>query len=143
MSALEQLVANMTVAQLADLAGTDVDSMVALVLGKSKRGVAPKTAQTGRRGRKRAEAGDASVAAQNEAPAPSQGHNTRTRAGRDALDAAILTFLKEQSDPVRALDIRKGVGGTAAQVRTRLNFLIEKKRVNYTGRASGTRYKSK
>lgn len=144
MSALEQLVANMTVAQLAELAGTDVDSMVALVLGKTKRAAA-KTAQAApRRGRKRAEAADAGAVAQNDAPASSgDGHNTRTRAGREALDAAILGFLKEQSEPVRALDIRKGVGGTAAQVRTRLNFLIEKKKVNYTGRASGTRYKSK
>jgi predicted ArsR family transcriptional regulator len=71
------------------------------------------------------------------------GHNTRTRTGRAELDQSILDFLKSQSEPVRALDIRKGIGGTAAQIRTRLNFLIEKGKVTYKGRASGTRYRAK
>ena len=39
--------------------------------------------------------------------------------------------------------IRKGIGGTAAQIRTRLNYLIERNKVTYKGRASGTRYKAK
>lgn len=144
MSALETLVANMSVAQLAELAGMDVDSMVALVLGK-KAGAAPKApARRGGR-RKAAEAveGEADAPAQAAPASSGKGHNTRTRAGREALDQAIIAFLKEQSEPVRALDIRAGVGGTAAQIRTRLNFLIEKGKVTYKGRASGTRYRAK
>lgn len=124
----------------------DVDSMVALVLGKAKRGgAAPKA--TAKRGRRRAAAAQ-EVAAEapataQAAPSAAKGHNTRTRQGREALDQAILDFLKEQSEPVRALDIRAGVGGTSAQIRTRLNFLIEQGKVSYKGRASGTRYKAK
>lgn len=145
MSALETLVANMSVAQLAELAGMDVDSMVALVLGK-KAGAAPKApARRGGGRRKAAEAveGEADAPAQAAPASPSKGHNTRTRSGREALDEAIISFLKEQSEPVRALDIRAGVGGTAAQIRTRLNFLIEQGKVTYKGRASGTRYRAK
>lgn len=152
MSALEQLVANMSVAQLAEMAGMDVDTMVSLILGKGK-GAAParKTAKkAGRRpGRppaSQAAPAAAEGAAQAPAAAPSGddgGLNTRTREGRNRLDAAILDFLKEQTDAVRALDIRRGIGGTSAQVRTRLNFLISKKKVTYTGRASGTRYRAK
>lgn len=146
MSALETLVSNMTVAQLAELAGMDVDSMVALVLGKARKGAgtAPKAAAP--RGRRKAAAAESTAQAEAPAQAPpsrSKKHNTRTREGREALDQTILSFLKEQSEPVRALDVRKGVGGTAAQIRTRLNFLIEQGKVTFKGRASGTRYKAK
>lgn len=144
MSALQELVANMSVAQLAELAGMDVDSMVALVLGK--RGAAPAAAKApARRGRRAAaEAAPAEATPAQAAPATGKkAHNTRTREGREALDQAIIAFLKEQAEPVRALDIRKGVGGTAAQIRTRLNVLIEQGKVTYKGRASGTRYKAK
>ncbi|MCX4246968.1 hypothetical protein [Paraliomyxa miuraensis] len=138
----------MTVAQLAEAAGMDIDAVVSLVLGSKG---APKAvpAAKGRPGRKpgrRAAAPEAAPAAAVAAPAPASsddGHNTRTRAGRDELDSAILDFLKSQAEPVRALDIRKGIGGTAAQIRTRLNVLIEKGKVTYKGRASGTRYRAK
>ncbi|MCA9652038.1 MAG: hypothetical protein KC501_19130 [Myxococcales bacterium] len=135
----------MTVAQLAELAGMDVDSMVALVLGKARKGAGTAQKAAAPRGRRKAAA---ESTAQAEAPAqaaprPSKKHNTRTREGREALDQAILSFLKEQSEPVRALDVRKGVGGTAAQIRTRLNVLIEQGKVTFKGRASGTRYKAK
>ncbi len=142
----------MTVAQLAQAAGKDIDAVVALVLSSGKGKGSAAQAPTGvRRGRKpgpRAAQAPAAPAAAPAAPAQAvassgDGHNTRTRAGRLALDAAILAFLKTQTEPVRALDIRRGVGGTAAQVRTRLNFLIDKKKVTYKGRASGTRYRAK
>lgn len=129
----------------------DVDSMVALVLGSNtKRKSAPAAKKASRGGRRSAPAaaapeGDApeQEAAPTQAAAPGAGHNTRTRQGREALDQAILAFLREQPEPVRALDIRGGVGGTAAQIRTRLNYLIEQGKVTYKGRASGTRYKAK
>ncbi|MEM9462192.1 MAG: hypothetical protein AAGF11_49010 [Myxococcota bacterium] len=139
----------MTVAQLAQAAGMEIDEVVALVLGSG--GKAPVKAVAAKRGRKPgrkpapvvAEA-DAPAAEAPEAEAPAAGsHNTRTRAGREALDKAIIDYLKQQSEPVRALDIRKGIGGTAAQIRTRLNYLIERNKVTYKGRASGTRYKAK
>jgi len=151
MSSLEQLVGNMTVAQLAELAGMDINAVVELVLGAKGSGSKAAPAKRGRKpGRKAAAPAAAAAApeadaapAEAAAPAPEGGHNTRTRAGRDALDAAIIDFLRNQEEPVRALDIRKGIGGTAAQIRTRLNFLIEQSKVTYKGRASGTRYKAK
>lgn len=157
MSALEQLVGNMTVAQLAEAAGMDIDAVVGLVLGNRGASMAaPKAALPvkGKGGRKPGRPPKA--AAQEPAPAAvteeeeeddDEGgggdHNTRTRTGRAELDQSILDFLKSQSEPVRALDIRKGIGGTAAQIRTRLNYLIEKGKVTYKGRASGTRYRAK
>lgn len=158
MSALEQLVGNMTVAQLAEAAGMDIDAVVGLVLGNRGVGAAAKAAPAarGKSGRKPGrppkaaaqEPAQTSLATQDEdedegGEVAGEGHNTRTRTGRAELDQAILDFLKAQSEPVRALDIRKGIGGTAAQIRTRLNYLIEKGKVTYKGRASGTRYRAK
>jgi len=159
MSALEQLVGNMTVAQLAEAAGMDIDAVVGLVLGN--RGMSASAVKTAPAAKGKRKPGRPPKAAAQE-PAPAvltakeadddddddgegggDGHNTRTRTGRAELDTAILDYLKSQSEPVRALDIRKGIGGTAAQIRTRLNFLIEKGKVTYKGRASGTRYRAK
>ncbi len=136
MSALEQLVGNMSVAQLAESAGLTIDEVVALVLKRAG----------GKPGGARANAGAKSgVSAQNKAAAGSfavteERHNTRTQAGRDALDAAIISILKQTGEPMRAVDIRDAVGGTAAQVRARVNTLIAEGKIAYKGRASGTRY---
>jgi hypothetical protein len=158
MSALEQLVGNMTVAQLAEAAGMDIDAVVGLVLGNRGVGAAKAApAAKGKSGRKPGrppkatqEQMQAALAATEDddeddegAESGGDGHNTRTRTGRAELDQAILDYLKSQPEPVRALDIRKGIGGTAAQIRTRLNYLIEKNKVTYKGRASGTRYRAK
>jgi hypothetical protein len=158
MSALEQLVGNMTVAQLAEAAGMDIDAVVGLVLGNRGASVtAAKAAPAAKAKSGRKPGRPPKAAVQEQAPAAltvedeedeggeggGDGHNTRTRTGRAELDQAILDYLKSQSEPVRALDIRKGIGGTAAQIRTRLNYLIEKGRVTYKGRASGTRYRAK
>jgi hypothetical protein len=137
MSALEQLVGNMTVAQLAESAGMTIDEIVGLVL---KRG-----ASRGSSGRKAASPRSSGVSAQNKTAAGSfavteRTHHTRTQAGRDALDEAILAILKNTGEPMRAVDVREAVGGTAAQVRARLNTLIEGGKLAYKGRASGTRY---
>ncbi len=143
MSALEQLIANMTVARFAELANMDVGTVAELVLGKGGSvQAAPKAAPKARGGRKVRKGGPAQEV--SAAPETDQAeHNTRTRAGREALDNAILEYLKASKEPVRALAIRDAIGGTAAQIRTRLNYLIEKKKVTYTGRASGTKYKAK
>lgn len=136
-SALEQLVGNMTIAQLAAARGMTVTELGALVLeAGSPRGETPKpTASSRPKAKPKAkESPEAGTANSTET-------NTRTRAGREALDESIVDFLKSQSEPVRAVDIRNGIGGTAAQIRTRLNVLIEQGRVNYKGRASGTRYR--
>jgi hypothetical protein len=158
MSALEQLVGNMTVAQLAEAAGMDIDAVVGLVLGNRGASVsaakaapaaskAPSGRKPGRPPKVKAPVAETAPAAadsdEGDDEGDGDGHNTRTRTGRQELDQAIIDYLKSQSEPVRALDIRKGIGGTAAQIRTRLNYLIEKGKVTYKGRASGTRYRAK
>jgi hypothetical protein len=138
MSALEQLVGNMTVAQLADAAGLSIDEVVSLVL---KQGASRPSAVGGRKA-----SGDVPTAtSHNKAAAGSfaiaeREHETRTQGGRDALDRAILTVLKQTGQRMKAVDIRDAVGGSAAQVRARLNALIGDARVAYAGKASGTRY---
>jgi hypothetical protein len=44
---------------------------------------------------------------------------------------------------VSAGDVRRQVGGTPLQARAALNRLIEAGKLNYTGRARGTRYTAK
>lgn len=136
-SALEQLVGNMTIAQLAANSGITVNDLVEALRprGETKPTAARKTKPTAARETQPTELSDAGTGSSEET-------TTRTRAGREALDAAILSFLEGQPEPVRSLTIRQAVGGTPAQVRTRLNFMIEKGEVNYTGRASGTRYRA-
>lgn len=138
MSALETLVSNMTVAQLAEVAGLGVDEIVALVLTKAAlhRSQSATKSQANRRKGPKPRAG---VINTKEAAAGEV--NTRTREGREAFDKAILEFLGGCEEPARASEVRKGVGGTAAQIRARLNHLIEETgQVAFEGRAAGTRY---
>ncbi|MCH9686692.1 MAG: hypothetical protein K0V04_34990 [Deltaproteobacteria bacterium] len=135
MSSLENLVRNMTVAQLADAANLEVGALVELVLGGGKAPAAPAKPKKVAA----AKPGRPAKAAASDGPS----HNTRTQSGREALDTAILSFLKAQKEPSRALAVKAAVGGTSAQVRARLNTLIEAGRVTFTGKASGTRYRAK
>jgi len=120
-SPVEQLVAKMSVAELAAATGFTVRDLVLLVLDGDGSAVSPDPS----------------------AVAPETAYDTRTHHGRDALDAAIVTALRDSKMPLRALEIRKRTGGTAAQVRGRLNALIEDGRVGFRGQASGTRYFAK
>lgn len=69
--------------------------------------------------------------------------NTRTAAGRDRYDAAVLQVLRDAGDKVGAVEVRKQVGGTALQVRTALNRLIEAGAVAFEGKARATTYAAK
>lgn len=66
--------------------------------------------------------------------------DTRTPAGRDAYDQAMLNALKGASGPQAAPQLSSVVGGTPLQVRTSLARLIERGMVSWTGQARGTRY---
>ena len=66
--------------------------------------------------------------------------NTRTAAGRQALDAAVLAFLKTCEELVTGADVRNVVGGSSAQVRQSLNRLIDAELVGWEGKGRGTRY---
>jgi hypothetical protein len=97
-------------------------------------------APTGRKGR-----GAAAPAKEAPAPAAKRGGSkavvdTRTPAGRDAYDQAMLNALKNATGPQAAPDLSAVVGGTPLQVRTALARLIERGVVSWTGQARGTRY---
>ena len=132
----------MTVGQLAEVAGLSIDEVVSLVLTKAavrrSRGVA-KPPKNHARSQQAPRAGEIELDAA--ALSRASEHNTRTRLGREALDAAILDFLRSRNEPVPAAEIREAVGGTPAQIRARLNHLIEETGdVAFEGRASATRY---
>ena len=91
--------------------------------------------------------GKAKAKGQN-APKPAHGKpekvNTRTQAGREAYDKAILEALKELGGgPVSGAKIKARVGGTPLQARTALNRLIETGAVTFEGKARGTKYSLK
>lgn len=65
--------------------------------------------------------------------------NTRSDEGRESIDRAVLGVLRGD-EPMGAEAIRSMVGGTANQIRTSLNRLIEAGEVSFQGRARGTRY---
>lgn len=121
---IEELVAKMTVAELARATGFSVSELVALVL-EDAGGLANKLP---------------SGASVTPTPPAEPAVETRTQRGRDALDAAILAVLRESKQPLRALEVREHVGGTAAQVRGRLNALLQEERIGSRGQASGTKY---
>ena len=134
-SSLDQLVGNMSVQQLAEAAGTSVEEVVQAVVWGSKRGQLSVTM-------------GASPAAN--APTPRRGGgrggsaiDTRSSAGRDAYDAALLGVLKDTGEVMSAEQIRDVVGGTPLQARSRLKALVKKRKVKSTGRARATKYQAR
>lgn len=69
-----------------------------------------------------------------------KGVDTRTPAGREAYDQAMLNALKQVGKAAAAPELAAAVGGTPLQIRTSLARLIERGLVNWTGQARGTRY---
>lgn len=66
--------------------------------------------------------------------------NTRTRAGRAALEEAILKTLGEFGHPVTGKQVKARTGGTQNQIWRAMNRLIEAEKVTYEGRSGGTKY---
>lgn len=66
--------------------------------------------------------------------------NTRTAAGREALDEKIIEAVTAIGGPVSAAQVQARVGGTNMQVRAGLNRLIEAEKLTWSGQARGTRY---
>lgn len=127
-NALEQLVENMTLRQLADRTGRSVGDIVGWAM-RSAKGTTTETttsASAKKPGRKaKASAGSVDV---------------RTPAGRKAYDQAVMQAVVEAKDPVSAPDVRAKAGGTPAQARAALDRLISGGKLGYKGRARGTRY---
>lgn len=126
--ALENFVGNMTLAELASRSGRAVGEIVDYAMRTKptrSNGTAGKASKTG---------------LTKTTSARSRAVNTRTAAGRDQYDATVLRVLRDAGDKVGAVEMRKQVGGTALQVRTALNRLIEAGAVTFEGKARATTY---
>lgn len=130
--ALESLVGEMTVAELAKKSGRSVEDLVGWAMGST----------SGSRGRSAARAKPASRRAAR-GGSPSKRVDTRTAAGREAYEKAVLDSVRAARGPIAAQDIRKKLGGTPQQARAALNRLIERGLIDYQGRARATRYLAK
>lgn len=130
-SALETLVGEMTVAELAGKSRRSVEDIVGWAMSGTAAGRAPS------RGR--------SATAPAATKAASRGTsgkkiNTRSAKGRADYEASVLRVVKAASSPISAPEIRSEVGGTPQQARAALNRLIELGKISYQGRARATRY---
>ncbi|MEM6996322.1 MAG: hypothetical protein AAF721_37795 [Myxococcota bacterium] len=124
--ALEALVEEMTLRQLAERTGRSVGDIVAWAMHSSSRSSKASTSTTKPK-TKASATGARSV-------------DVRKAAGRKAYDKAVLAVVIEASGPTSAQEVRKSVGGTPAQARSALNRLIEGGRIGSQGRARATRY---
>ena len=125
-NALEQLVEDMTLRQLADRTGRSVGDIVGWAM-RSAKGTTKETTTSAKKPGRKAKASPGSV-------------DVRTPAGRKAYDQAVMQAVVEAKDPVSAPDVRAKAGGTPAQARAALDRLISGGKLGYKGRARGTRY---
>lgn len=133
---MEALISQMTVGELAQRAGVDVEALVALALG-GKTSPAPAKSKS----KKQAAA---PAKAKKAAPAKAKGVDTRTAQGREAYQQAMLGYLQsEKGEKVGATQIRSAVGGTGLQARAALSVLIDGKKVRSEGKARAKRYWAK
>jgi hypothetical protein len=147
-TSLDQLVGNMSLQQLAEFCGITVEDIVATVLGrKAKPGlkVVPTLVPTPRAP---APANATAKSAKSPKAAKRGGGrkgavDTRSVAGREAYDAALLAFLRDRGGEVSAEELRSAVGGTATQARARLKVLIADGQATVSGQTRGTRYRAR
>jgi hypothetical protein len=124
MSQLETLIADMTIADLAKLAGTSVTEIAVYALGGSAS--RPNGTAVHRR--------------------PGNGSTTRAAASpgkseaTDQLAQDILAALGRSDTPLRSMDLEKLVGGTTPTRRYVLHKLLADKKIRKSGTARGTRY---
>lgn len=150
-NSLEALVANMSLAELAQRSGRSVEELVNWALGG--KGPAPAKASPAPAARPvpspvAKEGKPTRRIVETEAPAParrsesggSKEVNTRTPEGRKRYSEAVLKLVQESKGPIAATDIRDRLGGTPLQVRAALNKWIEEGKISYQGQARAMRY---
>ncbi|MBL4687242.1 MAG: hypothetical protein JKY37_21780 [Nannocystaceae bacterium] len=129
-AALEHLVGELTLADLAARSGRSVGEIVEYAMRSKPGATAARTAAQGSKAT---------------TPAPSKGGrarkvDTRTAGGREAYQEAVLDVLVGSGKPTAAAFIRRKAGGTPLQARAALNRLIEGGKVTFSGKARATRY---
>lgn len=149
----------MTVAELAQRSGQSVAQLVELAFGSPASSEAAPKRGPGRppgggkkrgrppgsgRGPGRPPKEDAPAAA---APAAAKGKpgkaaevDTRAAASRSKFDESVLAAVRGQKGRVKAVDLRKKVGGSSLQIRAALHRLIEDGKIKSQGKARGTTY---
>ena len=120
MSALESLVASMTLAELARLAGKSVEEVVALACGGTSRS-------------------NGVSASRDTSAAPTRARPGTVPRGGLRVDH-VLAAVESVGGPAKAEDVRAKVGGSVTQVRSALQKLAKAGKVRITGERRGTRY---
>lgn len=160
-TSIEILVAQMTVAELAQRSGRSVSQLVELAFGSSAASTVTATkrgpgrppggaAKKGKRGKGKAKAAAAPKteakaaapkAAAKAAPAAKKAAvDTRAAAGRAKYDETVLAAIRGAKSKVKAADLRSKLGGTPLQIRAALHRLIEDGKIKAHGQARGTTY---
>jgi hypothetical protein len=121
---LESIVANMSVADLARLAGTSVEQIVVAAMGGSSR--------------PRAAIKNGGRAAKTQAPRAAKKGGSVARGG--VSTDSLLQVVSGARGPIDINSIRAKIGGSPAQVRAGLQKLAAAKKVKITGKKRGTRY---
>jgi len=134
-SALENLVGDMTLSDLSARTGRSVAEIVDYAVRTGRRahsnGVARTTNGT---------TPGASKTANRSSPTKGRAVNTRTAEGRESYDDAVLEAVRSSRSRIGATKIRRQVGGTPQQVRTALHRLIERGAIDFEGQARATTY---
>lgn len=126
-TALETLVGELTVAELASKSGRSVEDIVGWAMTGAGAG---RSATSGRTAAPRAAVSNGRR----------KGVDTRSAKGRAAYEADVLQLVEAAKVPISAPEIRAKAGGTPQQARAALNRLIEAGKITYQGRARATRY---
>jgi hypothetical protein len=129
-NALEVLVGEMTLRELAAKSQRSVDQIVAFAMRNGAAARTPKAAAPAR----------ADAASVPKKAGRAGKVNTRSASGRAAYEQAVYDTIAGSKGKIAATQIRAKIGGTPQQARAALNRLIEQGRLTYEGKARATRY---
>ncbi len=131
---------DVTLAELAALRDTHGDLVGSITLDELISGQ-PGTSKRRRRGLRRKKAAKGTTSGRR--PGRPRKVDTRTAAGREAYDEAMLAAAIGQGDSASADQLRALIGGTSEQARSSLARLVDAKQVKRMGRGRGTRYQAR
>jgi|GEM_PF-1505378 len=137
---LEEFIGSMTVSEFCARTGRSVEDLVEFCAGRG--GSAPKGKATPALAAKASGKSSAkpTKSAKPSAKAAASGVETRTQAGRDAFDAALLDLLKGVQSGMGARDIADETGASLPQIRSAVARLVSKKKVRFEGKTAARRY---
>ncbi len=132
-SILEDFAGSMTVGELCARTGRSVGALVEFCTG----GVQAEAAAPPSRSKK---AATSSRSKTKVAKVPRSAVETRTRAGREALDRSLVELLRGVKSGMSARDIAEETGASLEQIRSAVGRLVSKKKVRFEGKTAARRY---